>query len=746
MKTRVYLMSVALIAVVLAGCPSPVAPDDAADSARSANATLASLSLADVAISPAFDPDTTSYSAVVANDKDMVTVSATVSHPLATVTSGAGSHSLSVGSNAIDVVVTAEDGTSTKTYTIMVERETPGPSSNADLASLSVSAGTLSPSFDSDTTDYSVNVGFSVSDVTVGATAAHTKASVTSGAGSHSLSFGSNLIDVVVEAEDGTEKTYSISITRAAPSANANLASLSLSVGTLSPSFNAGTTTYSATVEYLTTDVTVSASTADSTATIVSGTGSYALSLGDNVIEVEVEAQDASTKTYTVTVTRDIAATFRARTATDDTWYDVSAQLLGSGDHVEVFVEDGHGITASTAAAIADEFDDNIYDMIHENFATEVDVDGNGKVILLLLDIVDGFTGSGGYVAGYFDPTHMFSTSTEVNSNEADMLFMDVDPAVPGSDEFYSTIAHEMQHLVNFSVTYLDDQTIQDTWINEGLSSGAEYLYAGGHITSRIDYYNNDPVGTIVFGNNFYIWYGFWELGAPTPDPLANYATVYLFFQWLRIHASNDTEIYSDILTSDYRDYRAVVDAAEARIDLSLDTWEEVLGTWMQANLLTAYEGAGLQGYGGEIALTSWVFENTGGGSGDLSSGEGVAVATASDAFSYPGGSGENIRYQGIDIANKTVDSTGPNYDGDVVIAFNSSTLIAPSDPYEVAVLPSVSSSGRSLLLSVNESDPSAMPETYPVGVRFTPGDGFTRDSEDGQSASRDYDRGGKRR
>jgi hypothetical protein len=497
-------------------------------------------------------------------------------------------------------------------------------------------------------------------------------------------------------------------------------------------------------VDYFTTDITVSAAAEHAAATITSGTGSHSLSIGDNAIEVIVEAEDASTKTYTITVTRQpaVARTFRARTVTDDTWYNVSSKLLGSGDHVEVFVEDGHGITSATAQAIADEFDANIYDLIRDNFATESDVDDNGKVTLLLLDIVDGFDGSGGYVAGYFDPTHLFSAGSEPNSNEAEMLFMDVDPAVPASDEFYSTVAHEMQHLVNFAATFLVDSTLQDLWINEGLSSGAEYLYAGEQITSRIAYYNNDPVGTIANGNNFYIWNGYWESTTGGSDVLANYATVYLFFQWLRIHASNDTVIYSDILDSSYRDYRAVVNAAELRIDSSLDTWEKLLGSWLQANQLTDRGATGLKSYGGEISVAPWYISTTGGEGALLSSGEGIAVATESGEFDYPGGSGSSIRYRGVDWSSHAVDSTGTTYSGDVVIVFNTNTLIASNDPVEVAILPAVTSPLPSIMLNTVSSDPSAMPDSYPIGVRFTP-DGES--IADGESQPVEFEGRGRR-
>ncbi|WP_312433360.1 S-layer homology domain-containing protein [Lacrimispora sp.] len=89
------------------------------------------------------------------------------------------------------------------------------PSSNANLASLTVNAGTLSPVFDPSVTSYSVSVGYSTASITIGATA---EAGATiSGGQMHGLNVGVNTIPVVVTAVDGvTTKTYTVTVTRAA--------------------------------------------------------------------------------------------------------------------------------------------------------------------------------------------------------------------------------------------------------------------------------------------------------------------------------------------------------------------------------------------------------------------------------------------------------------------------------------------------------------------------------------------------
>lgn len=95
------------------------------------DATFAGLSISSGALSPGFDSGTTAYTASVSNSVDSITVTPTVNEAHAAVTvngtdvaSGTASDeiSLSIGDNTISVVVTAQDGTTTNTYTISATR------------------------------------------------------------------------------------------------------------------------------------------------------------------------------------------------------------------------------------------------------------------------------------------------------------------------------------------------------------------------------------------------------------------------------------------------------------------------------------------------------------------------------------------------------------------------------------------------------------------------------------------------
>ena len=195
-------------------------------------------------------------------------------------------------------------------------------SSDASLSGLSVSEGSLSPVFASGTTSYAVGVGNGVSSVSFTPTVTDAGASVTvdgvavgSGVASAAvaLAVGANVVDVVVTAEDGSTRTYTVTVTRAALSSDASLSGLSVSEGSLSPVFASGTTSYAVGVGNGVSSVSFTPTVTDAGASVTvdgvavgSGVASaaVALAVGANVVDVVVTAEDGSTRTYTVTVTR----------------------------------------------------------------------------------------------------------------------------------------------------------------------------------------------------------------------------------------------------------------------------------------------------------------------------------------------------------------------------------------------------------------------------------------------------------
>jgi len=127
-----------------------------------------------------------------------------------------------------------------------------------------------------------------------------------------------------------------------------------------------------------------------------------------------------------------------------------------------------------------------IIEINEQVFGPPSDVDGSGKMEVLVHDIKDSFDPGAGnpfFTAGFFDPSDL------TNSNNADIIHLDTVPAMFSSDgtrksqDFVlQTLAHEFQHLI-FAVTH---GALELSFINEGLAEWAEVV--NGYTPRTIDY------------------------------------------------------------------------------------------------------------------------------------------------------------------------------------------------------------------------------------------------------------------
>jgi len=376
-----------------------------------------------------------------------------------------------------------------------------------------------------------------------------------------------------------------------------------------------------------------------------------------------------------------------------NTPYILEAKLLAQNNRCEVWAETGSGVSASTAQNIANHYRDYIYKSMmsvfgwkdnHEGYNVmqwaDIFGDGNGKLTILLLDIKDGYikNDESGYVAGYFSPHDLL---LEPESNRCDIIYMDINPAKADSTEFYETLAHEMQHLMNFITTLLfrskivnkkiTEFYIMDTWIDEGLSESAAWVYSQRHNNGRLEWYNESKL--ISEGNNFFVW-GNREGNGAGKHPgavLDDYATVYLFFQWLRIQ-KGDTSIYYDIHVSHKSGYEAVLDAVH---NMGYTNWDSLLGTWLAANYIRS--GTGEYGYGNDKTLNDiarhYAPENR--NNIELFPGEGVYSITNTAPDTNIANHGSNVDYKFI-LNNAVSGSYGQ---GSTLLTYNKNVSIKDS-------------------------------------------------------------------
>ena len=382
--------------------------------------------------------------------------------------------------------------------------------------------------------------------------------------------------------------------------------------------------------------------------------------------------------------------------------YRLKAELLASGTYCNVWVQTGCGIDASRAAGVASHFDNEIYPKMIENFSlknftfdgehfnniiefADALADEDGKLCILLLDILDNYNPTSflfrdySYVAGYFWLGNFFETN---GSNLRDMIYIDTYPGMEDPEkinEAYGTLAHEMQHLMNFATTIvtrskfnnqgeLEDINLMDTWIDEGLSAAAEWVYSGQHSQQRIEWFNKNGGGDgrIDRGNNFFVWDNYESIAV-----LDDYSTVYIFFQWLRLQAGK-TGIYSEIMSSKDYNHNAVVDAMKS---YGYSNWENLLRTWLAANYINAQSGP--YGYmnDSELKKIKVPAPKTITARVDLAPGEGVYSLTGSTQ-PVLSNQGQNIK-NGY-IANNTFSNTFSP--GSILLTFNGNTMIISYD------------------------------------------------------------------
>jgi Secretion system C-terminal sorting domain len=185
------------------------------------------------------------------------------------------------------------------------------------------------------------------------------------------------------------------------------------------------------------------------------------------------------------------------------------------GTHCYIFVQDSLWTNGSVTQAAVDSVrnawdfktpanpNKGIYQTDVETFGNPPNVDNDSLIVILILNILDGYTGNGGYIAGYFDP----SNESQLGNNRAEILFIDANPqdlnSSSGLQDAMSTTAHEFQHMIEYHY----NGGSQPTFFNEGCSVIAEYincypLYDQPYFNSEVNHSllnwrNNDNINVL---------------------------------------------------------------------------------------------------------------------------------------------------------------------------------------------------------------------------------------------------------
>lgn len=164
--------------------------------------------------------------------------------------------------------------------------------------------------------------------------------------------------------------------------------------------------------------------------------------------------------------------------------YTVAATLRAKGTKSQVWVENtswNKYVNQATVDSVLDNLESHtgpdsadpnkgIYTIDTEYFGNPPNVDGDGIVDYLILDIQDGYTpgSSSGFVAGYF------TSADQGGGNNCDMLYLDAYPGIGDGNGNYATetvmgtAAHELQHLIHYAA-----DRYESTWVNEAMAQAA---------------------------------------------------------------------------------------------------------------------------------------------------------------------------------------------------------------------------------------------------------------------------------
>ena len=255
-------------------------------------------------------------------------------------------------------------------------------------------------------------------------------------------------------------------------------------------------------------------------------------------------------------------------------YYQLEATLQAIGDNSYIYVEKDNvtKVSAKAIEGLKEGFDKQIYPTNTKVFGDPPDVDGDSHIFILVLDIKDGFSGSGQpFVAGYYDSSNQYPNGSKLeteilkNSNEADMFYVDMNPADPDSIQTLGTIAHEFEHMIHWN-----QDPFEDVWLDEGLADLAIYLNGYSHPESHVDSFLRAPETSLSdsFGQG-----------------LNEYGAAYLFSLYLWEKYGGDATIKK--LVSNESVGKEGIEETLASPDIAIsETFADIFHDWKVANYL----------------------------------------------------------------------------------------------------------------------------------------------------------------
>jgi hypothetical protein len=232
-------------------------------------------------------------------------------------------------------------------------------------------------------------------------------------------------------------------------------------------------------------------------------------------------------------------------------------------------------------------FDTNIYVKMTNGFGNPSDIDANGKVVILYYPI----QAASGFIFGYFSSGDLIPSQ----GNNMEVFYMNTIDAVtypPDNADMIRTLAHEFQHLINFSQRNLMGKTSMDTWLNEGLAESAEQYVAGTIGQIRFSCFTNSTQIAIRNGHPLCVW----------DNSNEAYTLSYLFMQYCKNNAPAYNELFKMVITQNDGTYAGLTSVMMSQ-NTNFKSFSDILKGFRLANLFM--DPATIYGYGSENGLFS---------------------------------------------------------------------------------------------------------------------------------------------
>ena len=371
-------------------------------------------------------------------------------------------------------------------------------------------------------------------------------------------------------------------------------------------------------------------------------------------------------------------------------WIQTSATCRAEGEHCYIFVADDQWTShmdQADADTVLAHFEDHtlafpdqgIYDLDTEYFGPVPDELDNDPKMIIFYSALGSFQGTSfdGYFSAYNQVTEAEAQQMNPNghSNECEMIYMTCNPLNPTEPIRLSVLAHEMQHLIHWGT-----DINEVTWVNEGCSEYAMYLY--GYPDPIVNFPNQPDDNLIVWDQTF-----------------ADYVQTYLFTVYLSENYGGH-DIISEIVSEPAN---SIAGVQNALINLGfMQPFNSIFSNWTNANYLGDYETIDLPAFQCVSTYNSYPV-----------SGNATVNGWAADYYKFLTGQNDieiefNAANGPFTVSILKINSSGYSEIESMVVNDNSGTLSLPAfEPefdYIVMNVTNLSSSSKSYSFSLSEN------------------------------------------